>query len=59
MCIGMHLAEAELSVALGRFVRRFEVGFMEDFDEKDMEWKSVFVPSTKGPLRVWVKEREE
>ncbi|KAK6519335.1 hypothetical protein TWF281_003170 [Arthrobotrys megalospora] len=59
ICIGMHLAEAELSLALGRFVRRFEVGFMEDFDEKDMEWKSVFVPSTKGKLRVWVKEREE
>ncbi|KAK6519832.1 hypothetical protein TWF506_000127 [Arthrobotrys conoides] len=59
ICIGMHLAEAELSLALGRFVRRFEVGFMEGFEDSDMEWRSVFVPKTKGMLMVWVKEREE
>ncbi|RVD85995.1 uncharacterized protein DFL_004291 [Arthrobotrys flagrans] len=59
ICIGMHLAEAELSLALGRFVRRFEVGFMEGFEESDMEWRSVFVPKTRGMLMIWAKEREE
>ncbi|KAK6358699.1 hypothetical protein TWF730_008021 [Orbilia blumenaviensis] len=59
ICIGMHLAEAELSVALGRFVRRFEVGLMEDVKDSDMEWRAVFVPKTRGMLRVWAKERKE
>ncbi|KAK6501991.1 hypothetical protein TWF481_009809 [Arthrobotrys musiformis] len=59
ICIGMHLAEAELSVALGRFVRRFEIGFMDGFKDSDMEWRSVFVPKTTGMLMIWAKEREE
>ncbi|KAF3316164.1 hypothetical protein TWF173_002494 [Orbilia oligospora] len=58
ICIGMNLAEAELSLALGRFVRRFEFGFMEGFQDSDMEWTSVLVPMTKGMLMIWAKERE-
>ncbi|KAK6348638.1 hypothetical protein TWF718_006425 [Orbilia javanica] len=59
ICIGMNLAEVELTLALGRFVRMFEFGFMEGFKDSDMEWRAFFVPKTVGMLMIWAKERTE
>ncbi|KAF3919722.1 hypothetical protein ABW20_dc0106988 [Dactylellina cionopaga] len=60
ICIGMNLAWAELSLTVARLMRRFEVSFAEGFKDEDiLEWRSMFVPVTKGPLKITVKEREE
>ncbi|KAF3919215.1 hypothetical protein AA313_de0204234 [Arthrobotrys entomopaga] len=58
MCLGMNLALSELVITISRLVRRFEIGLEEGFRDEDMVWKAVFLPVTKGRLRVWVKERE-
>ncbi|KAF3219376.1 hypothetical protein TWF191_007922 [Orbilia oligospora] len=59
VCIGLNLAWGELSLTLARLVRRYEVSFSDEFKEENMQWKALFVPITKGPLLVNVKEREE
>ncbi|KAK6527650.1 hypothetical protein TWF694_004632 [Orbilia ellipsospora] len=59
ICLGLNLAWSELLVTSARLVRRFEMGFAEDFKHEDMEWKAVFIPVTKGRLSIWVKRREE
>ncbi|KAK6497772.1 hypothetical protein TWF481_012174 [Arthrobotrys musiformis] len=58
ICIGLNLAWGELSLALARLIRRYEITFSDEFKEENMQWKAMFVPITKGPLLVTVKERE-
>ncbi|KAF3184244.1 hypothetical protein TWF225_008308 [Orbilia oligospora] len=59
VCIGLNLAWGELSLTLARLIRRYEVNFSDEFKEENMRWKALFVPVTKGPLLVNVKERRE
>ncbi|KAK6524656.1 hypothetical protein TWF281_011558 [Arthrobotrys megalospora] len=59
VCIGLNLAWAELSLTLARLIRRYEISFADGFKDENMEWKAMFVPITKGPLLVTVKERDE
>ncbi|RVD85055.1 uncharacterized protein DFL_003386 [Arthrobotrys flagrans] len=58
VCIGLNLAWGELSLALARLIRRYEISFSDEFKDENMKWKAMFVPITKGPLLVIVKERE-
>ncbi|KAK6346067.1 hypothetical protein TWF730_010401 [Orbilia blumenaviensis] len=59
VCIGLNLAWGELSLTLARLIRRYEISFSNDFKDENMEWKPMFVPITKGPLLVTVRERRE
>ncbi|KAK6331811.1 hypothetical protein TWF718_002353 [Orbilia javanica] len=59
VCIGLNLAWGELSLTLARLIRRYEISFSDEFKEENMEWRAMFVPLTKGPLLVTVREREE
>lgn len=57
-CAGMNLAYAELRIVLAHLFRRFELSLWRT-TSADMEWKDCYVPNTKGPLKVMIKEASD
>jgi len=57
MCIGMNLANAELTTTIARLFRRFDFKYAEGFKDENMEWWDFYLPVTKGKLTVQAVER--
>ena len=54
-CIGINLAYAELYLNFAYIFRKFDMQLYQT-NKESMEWKDSFVVTTKGHLRVTLKE---